>query len=71
MVMWIIFAGSQEPGRTADSFIAMEGTVTRDKKLSAKFPTYMAAEKFAKSKNITIDAHTRYIGQTSLEESDI
>ena len=71
MVMWIIFAGSQEPGRTGDRFITLGGTVTGDKKLSAKFPTYMAAAKFARSKNIIIDARTRYIGQTSFEESDI
>jgi hypothetical protein len=50
--------------------IGSDGTVTREKKLAAKFVTYGDAEKFAQSKNIRLDGTTRYIGHDDFEDSD-
>ena len=69
--MWVIFAGAQEIGRPGTRYIALDGTVTREKKLAATFSTYGDAEEFAQSKNIKLDGATRYIGHDDFPESDI
>jgi hypothetical protein len=69
--LWVIFAGREQIGKPATRYTASDGTVTKEKKLAAKFGTYGDAEKFAQSKNIRLDGTTRYIGHDDFEDSDI
>jgi hypothetical protein len=48
-------------------YVALNGTVTRDKSLAAKFLTYGDAEKFGVSKSISLDGAARYIGHDDFE----
>jgi hypothetical protein len=68
--LWVIFAGPEQIGRPGTRYIGSDGTVTKEKKLAAKFVTYSDAEKFAQSKNIRLDGTTRYIGHDDFEDSD-
>ena len=68
---WVIFAGSEQIGTPRTRYTASDGTVTKEKKLAAKFLTYDDAEKFAQSKNIILDGTTRHIGHDDFEDSDI
>ena len=69
--LWVIFAGPEQTAKPGTRYIASDGTVTKQKKLAAKFVTYGDAEKFAQSKNITLDGTTRHIGHDDFEDSDI
>jgi hypothetical protein len=69
--LWVIFAGREQIGKPATRYTASDGTVTKEKKLAAKFLTYDDAEKFAQSKNIILDGTTRHIGHDDFEDSDI
>ena len=68
--LWVIFAGREQIGMPGTRYTASDGTVTKEKKLAAKFVTYGDAEKFAQSKNIRLDGITRYIGHDDFEDSD-
>ena len=69
--LWVIFGGHEEIGRPGTRYISSDGTLTKEKKLAAKFSTYANAEKFAQSKNIRLDGTTRYISHDDFEDSDI
>jgi hypothetical protein len=68
---WVIFVGPEQIGKPGTRYVASDGTMTREKKLAAKFATYGDAEKFAQSKNIRLDGTTRYISHDDFEDSDI
>jgi hypothetical protein len=55
------FRGAEQIGRPGTRYVSSDGTLTREKKLAAKFSTYANAEEFAQSKNIRLDGTTRYI----------
>jgi hypothetical protein len=38
--LWVIFAGPEQIGRPGTRYIALDGMVTKEKKLAAKFVTY-------------------------------
>ena len=59
--MFVIFAEPEQYGGSGNSYIALDGKVTKLKVNAAKFYSFNEAKQFAEEKNVVLSAVT-YIG---------
>jgi len=68
--MFVIFAEPEQYGGSGNSYIALDGKVTKLKVNAAKFYSHAEAEQFAKEKKIELGA-VPYIGREDFKDSEV